>query len=219
MGDKEATKASCGQLIRDKGINLNMPIRFMTLLEEAILRRLEDAAEILIELSSEMKIPLGRKDGLGKKDGPSLLHIAAYTPKAMRDLLRFREIDCEMLQDTEVFNCYAQTRVDHPGRSYASVRIVKALLKTDLKSKIHEPEWPNNPKTTPFYGVNQFLESIEYLRKHPEADPKCDVDFEEEYREIRKLFGPIPASRPPNVFPYCQNAMQIARVLNEMEKK
>jgi hypothetical protein len=115
IGDKEAMKASCGQLVQNKGIDLNMPICFMTLLEEAILRRFEDAAEILIELSDEMKIPLGRKDGLGKKDGPSLLHIATYSPKTMRDALELRE-KCEMVKkDTEVSDLYKQTKRDHPS--------------------------------------------------------------------------------------------------------
>ncbi|MDR0740892.1 MAG: hypothetical protein LBF34_04250 [Puniceicoccales bacterium] len=88
-GSKEALKESCRQLIRNKGIDLNTPICFITLLEGAILRCLEDTAEILIELSSEIKIPLGRKKGIGKKDGPSLLHIVTYSPKIMNEAWSF----------------------------------------------------------------------------------------------------------------------------------
>jgi hypothetical protein len=209
--NREAIKESCKQLIREKNIDLNMPICFMTLLEEAILRRLEDAAEILIELSVEEKIPLGRKNGLGKKDGPSLLHIATYNPKTMEDLLKFREMDCEMVKNDPQINpkiseLYEQTRADHPGRSYASARIVKALI--DAGFDIHEPE-DKSENSSAFGLIKRFVES--------HASDNDDV--KKEYDAIGALWGYPYSARPPNVWPYCQNRMQVARRLNEMEKK
>jgi hypothetical protein len=188
IGNKEAMKALCRQLISDKAIDLNVPICAMTLLEEAILRRLEDAAEILIELSDEMEIPLGRKDALDQINGPSLLHIATYNPRIMNDALDLREKFEKVKKDTEVSKLYEETRATYSGRSYASKKIVEALLKTNLKSKINEPEWPNNQKTTPFYRVKQFLATMEYLKKHPGEDPEHYTDFEAEYKKIMKLF-------------------------------
>jgi hypothetical protein len=166
----------------------------MTLLEEAILCRLEDAAEILIELSSEIKIPLGRKKGIGKKDGPSLLHIATYSPKIMNEALELRE-KREMVQDTKIFELYEQTRTEHPGRSYASKRIVEALLKTDLKSQIDKPEMGEG--TSPLNNVDRFLENIQYLKQHPAQDPENDAAREAEYREVRIALRPFPTKPPP----------------------
>jgi hypothetical protein len=78
-----------------------------------------------------------------------------------------------------------------------------------LKSQIDKPEMEAG--TSPLENVDQFLGDTEYLKEHP--------NFKEEYREVRIALRPFPTSRPPNVFPNCQNAMQVARVLNEMERK
>jgi hypothetical protein len=69
--NKDGVKASCEKIIKEKKIDLNVPLCSMTLLEEAILRRMEDAAVVLIELSIELGIDLKKTNPaavtLGKK--------------------------------------------------------------------------------------------------------------------------------------------------------
>jgi hypothetical protein len=110
-------------------------------------------------------------------------------------------------KDPEIYDLYQAT--EYPSPFYASEGIVKALLlKAGFDSEIHEPEGGKGGESA-YDSVKAFLEA------HVN-----DSDFvKKEYAAIGRLWGYPPPSRPPNVFPYCSNAMQIARVLNKMEGK
>jgi hypothetical protein len=148
---------------------------------------MEDTAEILIELSVELGINLKKanpKDvSLGKKNGPSLLHIAAYRPNIMEMLLKRCENDARR-KDPEIYDLYQAT--EYPSPFYASERIVKALLKAGFDSEIHELEGGKGGYSA-YDSVKGFLET------HVNDNGFVKV----EYAAIGKLWGYPPSNPPP----------------------
>jgi hypothetical protein len=209
---RDEVKEFCKKLVREKGIDINNPIYSMTLLQEAILRRFEDAAEILInDLGASVKKSDPAQAGLGKQHGRSLslLHLATYNPDIMEMFLKRYEDGAK--EDQEIFYLYKKTRLlDHPSKSYASARIVKALLDAGLESEKHESDREEDNKISKKKGRTPYS-AVEALVLGKEGSDT----FRAEYKKIGTLFG-YPPERPPNVFPYTTSPESTAEIIHIM---
>jgi hypothetical protein len=204
---KNISEKDCKELVFERGVNPDVRIYSMTLLEEAILCRFENAVDVLInKLGANAEATAYSPLDHSKNYECSLLHLATYGPEEMKMILNLYKRVSKKDQEF-----YASSRGMLP-EIHASPKIVDLLLGKELS-----PLAKDKRGITPYKQVERFLANIKAkedksnsrrhtsydLKKHPNgskiAPRQYDyLGFKDEYAAIMDKFDRRFPNPPPS---------------------